>query len=474
MQQSLPPDSQDTLLYRDDKPLPSARIAIDDLSLEIIAGPHKGMKLPLRRESVLIGRGHWCDLCLENDFHSSKQHAELSLSEEGVLVRDLSSRNGITVNQVRVREAYLDVNATLTVGQSKMVLHAKPHKQQLELCYYDRSRQLVGQSPAMRKLFAQMERLGPMDFPVLLSGETGVGKTCIARAIHLQSERHKKPFVVVNCGAISPSLVESLFFGYEKGAFTGANKTHRGYFEQADGGTLFLDEIGELPLELQPRLLDVLEQGKVQRLGSESTQDVDFRVLSATHRNLLHEARAKTFREDLFYRLAVVTLKVPPLRDRAEDIPLLIDWLAQDWKLEQNVSLTPQALSRLQQFPWPGNVRQLRNVLKRSVVLASFEHDQSEAIQLDAEDIHLPSVEETLSLETSPTPETSTPPQSMGQTQPVGSLKDLLESTEKQALLNALNKHDWNVAASARSLDITRAWLYKRIKKYGFEPPESV
>ncbi len=224
---------------------------------------------------------------------------------------------------------------------------------------------------------------------------------------------------------------------------------------------------------MQPRLLDVLERGKVQRLGSESTQDVDFRVLSATHRNLLHEARAKTFREDLFYRLAVVTLKVPPLRDRAEDIPLLIDWLAQDWKLEQNVSLTPQALSRLQQFPWPGNVRQLRNVLKRSVVLASFEHDQSEAIQLDAEDIHLPSVDETLSLETSPTPETSTPPTSTGKTQPVDSLKDLLESTEKQALLNALNEHDWNVAASAKSLDITRAWLYKRIKKYGFEPPSS-
>lgn len=293
--------------------LASKRIKTEDATLLVIDGPHKGHTLHLEEEIVLIGRGNWCDLVLAKDRQISKEHAELRITEEGIVLRDLNSRNGVFLNQIRVLEAFLPDSAVIQVGESTLQLQTQAIHKEITVPYHDKSQLLVGCSSKMRKIFSMMARLGPQDIPIVLTGETGTGKTSMARAIHEQSARHKGPFVIVNCGALSPSLIEGLFFGYEKGAFTGAAQKHRGFFEQADGGTLFLDELGELPLELQPKLLDVLERGKVRRLGGEREQTVNFRLISSTHRDLGTEVESGHFRRDLFYRVAVSEIHIPPL-----------------------------------------------------------------------------------------------------------------------------------------------------------------
>lgn len=444
----------------------SNKMAVEDWALEVIDGPHKGLKVALDRELLLIGRAEWCDLCLSNDRLASKEHAELVLTTKGLLLRDLDSRNGIQINQLQVLQAYVPEGTQIKLGQSTLLLRSQQRQTEIELQFHDGSQTLVGKSPPMRKLFSQFQRLKRRDISVLLFGETGTGKSRIAQTLHQQSEHASGPFVTVNCGALSASLIESLFFGHTQGAFTGANQSHKGYFEQANGGTLFLDEIGELPLELQPRLLDVLERNVVKRLGSEQEHPVDFRLISATHQDLKALIEQGRFRRDLYYRLAVFQMHVPSLRERVEDIPLLAEWLLHDMEPDLHFMVTPAAVRKLQGFLWPGNVRELRNVLMRATAMVDILGDPDALHYLDADDIELPEFVPPIG---SPLSESSSQGASAVEQVIPGQITDLkafMEETEREVLLQALIQHEWNVTRAAKSLSITRAWLHKRINKY--------
>ncbi|WP_303721871.1 sigma-54-dependent Fis family transcriptional regulator [Malonomonas rubra] len=237
-------------------------------------------------------------------------------------------------------------------------------------------RNLVGSSPAMREVFRKIRLYGPSDAAVVITGETGAGKELVAQALHEESDRHAGPFAALNCTAISDQLLESELFGHERGAFTGAIREHRGYFERADAGTLFLDEIGDMPLHIQAKMLRVLEDGKVQRVGGEKSYQVDVRIIGATNVPLEQAVAEGQFRADLYHRLAILRIHLPALRDRSEDIPLLADMFLQQFNVKYGKGvqrLTPEAIRLLQSYLWPGNVRELRNVLERVVVEAETE-----------------------------------------------------------------------------------------------------
>ncbi|MFO1434655.1 MAG: sigma 54-interacting transcriptional regulator [Candidatus Competibacteraceae bacterium] len=234
--------------------------------------------------------------------------------------------------------------------------------------------EMIGQSEALRRVQEKIEQVAPSTLTVLIEGETGVGKELVVRAIHRRSSRRDRPLIKVNCAALPPTLIEAELFGYEKGAFTGAGKTHKGYFELAHGGTLLLDEIGELPLELQPKLLEFLQTGEFERIGGERPRQVDVRVITATNRKLAEEVKHGRFRQDLYYRLNVYTITVPPLRQRREDIPLLATSLVKTFArmLDKPIARIPQAImDQFLQYDWPGNIRELENVLKRAVLTTS-------------------------------------------------------------------------------------------------------
>jgi DNA-binding NtrC family response regulator len=287
-------------------------------------------------------------------------HAELSHDDAGVRVRDLGSRNGTFVDGVRVNDAWLTHECVLMLGATEVLFTPAHGSVEIAASATESFGPLKGSSLLMRELFAQLENFARTDSTVLINGETGVGKELVAEAIALASPRKDGPLVVVDCSALAPTLVESELFGHEKGAFTGAVASREGVFERAKGGTVFLDEIGELPLELQPRLLRVLERREVQRLGGKAPVAVDVRILAATHRSLEEEVNKGRFRADLFYRLSVLRVEVPPLRSRKEDIPQLISHFG-----GAGFSPSEATLKRLVAHDWPGNVRELRNAVER-------------------------------------------------------------------------------------------------------------
>ena len=301
---------------------------------------------------------------------------------------------------------------------------------------------MIGKSEAIRKVSAMIEKAAPGSVTVLIVGETGSGKELAARAVHDLSPRANKPFVALNCGAISPQLIESELFGHERGAFTGAIGRHAGAFEQARGGTLFLDEVGELPLELQPKLLRVLEEKKFRRVGGIEEVDADIRVVAATHRHLEALVREGKFREDLYFRLFAIPILLPPLRERPEDIGLLADHfmvqLQGGGPSGACKTLSPGALEKLMQHSWKGNIRELKNVMTRSLLFAAGDRIQAEEVLFLA-----------TSLPLAPEP----PGLSLG-------------NTEKQAILTALKDNDWNKKRTAAVLGIAKSTLFNKIKEY--------
>ena len=302
----------------------------------------------------------------------SRFHCELIGDARGVRVRDLGSKNGTILDGVRVHDAEPKDGSLVRLGRAVVRIGLTAEPQALRLSTKARFGGLVGESTALRACFALLERAAATTATVLIDGETGTGKGAMAEAIHGESARRDKPFVIVDCGAMSPTLLDSELFGHEKGAFTGAERTRIGAFEEADGGTLFLDEIGELPLDLQPKLLRVLENREVRRLGQNSRRPVDFRLIAATNRDLRGEVNAGRFRSDLYYRLAVVKLTAPPLRSRPEDLPALCHAILTSLgatAAEVAAMTSPAVLARLAGSAWPGNVRELRNYLERSLVL---------------------------------------------------------------------------------------------------------
>ncbi len=307
---------------------------------------------------------------------------------------------------------------------------------------------MIGQSPLMKEVFRLIEKAGPTDKAILIQGESGTGKELVAQALHRASLRRDRPLVVVNCAALPETLLESELFGHEKGAFTGAVSAKPGLFEVADGGTLFIDEIGELPGALQAKLLRALEDGSIRRIGSLKERRVNIRLLAATNRNLAKEVEEGRFREDLYYRINVMSLVLPPLRERKEDIPLLVDhFLGPPWQIE------PAAMEAIMQYSWPGNVRQLINAIDRAKILADDHVIRLRDLPPEVVG-HSPAASST-----SPSAPTAA----------AGSLQ--LAEVQKNHVLQVLQREGWNKARAARALGISRRSLYRLLEKYDIRPP---
>ncbi|WP_375754408.1 sigma 54-interacting transcriptional regulator [Corallococcus exercitus] len=374
----------------------------------------------------------------------SRVHLELQARPEGVRVRDVGSRNGTWSLGVRVHEVTVASEARFTLGKTTLLVLPEASDEAGTPAPRTSFGRALGQSAAMQRLFGVLERTARSAFSVLLLGETGTGKELLAEALHQASPRAAKPFVIVDCGAVVPSLIESELFGHAKGAFTGAHADRQGQLVNAHGGTVFLDEVGELPLELQPKLLRVLESGTVRRVGDNAARDVDVRVVAATHRDLKAEVAAGRFRADLYYRLAVVPVRVPALRERAEDIPLLARHVFEQAG-HPDFPLTDALVQRLVGYDWPGNVRELRNFVHR--VLA-------------AGDVELPDAK---------------PVSAVTATKDLSALtfkeakEHMVEAFTREYLTALLAKCDNNISEVARTAGLARSHVHGLLHRYGLK-----
>jgi DNA-binding NtrC family response regulator len=342
------------------------RLRVPGARLVVQRGPDRGRAFKLEREEAVIGAAPTCDLQL-NDDTVSRSHFSLRSLPEGHLLTDLESSNGTFVDGRRVQRVFVVPGDKIELGRTRLKLEAAHETVDLTLSRAEAFGNYRGRSTAARRVIALCEKIAREDVTVLLLGETGTGKDTIAEALHEAGPRATGPFAVIDCGAIAPGLIESELFGHEKGAFTGAHAERPGIFREAHHGTVFLDEIGELPRELQPKLLRVLERREVKPLGATRSVPVDVRVIAATNRNLRLDVNRGLFREDLFYRLNVVSLSLPPLRERPDDIPMLA---AHFWKqIVPEGGLPAEFVEPLLRHSWPGNVRELRNRVERAAWL---------------------------------------------------------------------------------------------------------
>ena len=387
-------DEDATTTYADERAR-DLTLRVRAATLKVVAGPDIGRSARIDRPTFIVGTGDAADLRL-TDSTVSREHLRLSLQPIGLHVRDGGSKNGTWIGSVRLSDATLAADTTIEIGATTLFLHIEPASLDLPLSSSASFGDAIGVSPSMRHLFAVLGRAARSEVSVLLEGESGVGKEVLARAIHAESKRADKAFVAVDCGAIPSTLIESELFGHERGAFTGAMQAREGVFAQADGGTLFLDEIGELPLDMQPKLLRVLEQREVRPLGGRGPRAVDVRIIAATNRRLAEAAHNDEFRRDLFYRLAVARVTIPPLRDRPEDVVPLARAFLRIAAREAAANLPEDFCAMLSAYSWPGNVRELRNVIERYCVLGMRDADglfdgSQRPIAASAEDLsHLP------------------------------------------------------------------------------------
>jgi DNA-binding NtrC family response regulator len=340
----------------------------------------------------------------------------------------------------------------------KRALEVKTHQQEAEYLkdelktVYGQGK-IIGEDARMKEVFSLIEQVAPSDTSVLITGESGTGKELVASALHYLSHRCERPFVKLNCGALTQSLIESELFGHVRGAFTGAIKDKNGRFSLADNGSIFLDEIGEVTLATQVKLLRVLQEGEFEAVGSDRTSTVNVRVIAATNRNLKEEISKGNFREDLYYRLNVITIELPPLRERGEDVLLLAEWFLTSYSKRYNKTIkgfTKETQEALLNYNWPGNVRELENIVERAVVLC---REQEITMQLLPTDIRSPQLDLNCI------------------SRQGRKLPDLLEEIEKNLLLEALNKHHWVQTKAASALGITRTTLQYRMQKFELVPP---
>ena len=363
-------DEVATLLRRPTTP-PSHAAVYD---LVVLEGPDRGLVFRFdasRPSRVLVGQSPSCDLRL-SDRAVSRRHASLELTSRGLLLTDLGSTNGTTTNSMPIVAVYLGGGELVRVGQTTLGVSLVTVSAPAALSTAIGFGRLIGASPEMRRLYPILMRLAAVDAPVLIEGETGTGKEVLAESLHEASRRSGKPFVVFDCTAVQPTLLESALFGHERGAFTGAVTSTKGCFEEAHGGTLLIDEIGDLDIALQPKLLRAIERGEVQRVGSNRWSKVDVRVLSATRRDLDHEISVGRFRDDLFYRLAVARIELPPLRNRRGDVGVLARHF---WQLlgGDDAPMPEALLARLEDYAWPGNVRELHNKIASYLALGDVD-----------------------------------------------------------------------------------------------------
>jgi DNA-binding NtrC family response regulator len=380
----------------------------------------------------------------------SRFHCRIT-RENGVWrVVDSGSTNGTKLDGVRVRDADVADGSALTMGDSIVRLKAGDAQRHDVVPTIPAFGALVGTSLPMRRLFALLEKVADTDINVLIEGESGTGKELVASEIMQRSGRADRPFIVVDCGAISPSLVESELFGHVRGAFTGADRDRVGAFEAADGGTVFLDEIGELPLDLQPKLLRALEAKEIRRVGENRPRRVDVRVISATNRSLEREVNKGRFREDLYFRLAVISARVPPLRERVDDLGVLVrSFLAQLGVPEEQRLFGPNVIAEMAKHDWPGNVRELRNYVERSVVLQSAWPDSAQELSTHG---HVSSSE----------------PAGIDLTVPFRTAKDsVIDAFERAYLSQLLEAAGGNMSKAARMAGMDRMYLHRIVQKHG-------
>ena len=420
--------------------------------LVVSAGPDSGKELISDKERIRIGAHSSNDLVLAEDRTASRHHFEVQYTERGYLLVDLNSTNGTFLDGRRIERAYLSPGSQMRAGSSTLTFSPIDEEVTVEP---DRDGQLgdmIGQSVKMRQIFGLIKKIAPMDVSVVIQGETGTGKELVARAIHENSSRKKGPMVVLDCGAIPPNLIESELFGHEKGAFTGAIASRPGAFERANGGTIFLDELGELRLDLQPKLLRVLENREVRRVGGNEVLEVDVRLIAATNRDLVKEIQAGNFREDLYFRLSVIGIQLPPLRQRRDDIPHILRKELADPEIvtkHGRKHFTAGALSVLMAYPWPGNIRELMNVLSHVLTFTDGEeidtHHLPARVQGQQKEQPLP-FNEHLSFK--------------------DAKEQLLENFEREYITQVLRRCDGNISRAARESGLHRKSIERLVKKY--------
>jgi transcriptional regulator with PAS, ATPase and Fis domain len=431
-------------------------LMLQKAKLLMISGKEQGREVVIDKDVFTIGAGSQNDLIVP-DPAASRRHCEIHQRTDGFMLRDLGSTNGTLVQGVRVCEVYLTQGVEFQVGTVRLIFCPLHETVSYPLSPRESFGRLNGASTAMRRVFHLAETYAKTDAAILIQGETGTGKELLADALHAHSTRSKKPFVVIDCGALAKGVIESELFGHAKGSFTGAGSERIGAFEQADGGTVFLDEIGELDLSLQPKLLRALEKKEVRRMGANTVRHVDVRIIAATNRNLEREVREGRFREDLYYRLSIVKIELPPLRQRKDDIPLLVECFLKELTGSGDPNAWPdfeRSMALFRQHDWPGNARELRNVVEMAVrgvagkidlgaclTLGRINEAESGAVKEGATDM----------------------PFKLAKNQLVGHF-------EKDYIEKLLERNGGNISRAAREAQIERAYLQRLVRKHGLNP----
>jgi DNA-binding NtrC family response regulator len=429
----------------------AARKHVGAAQLRVLDGPDRGVEIELPQAGVVIGTDKACDVVLTDQF-VSRRHCSVAPTAAGFSITDLGSSNGTVIDGVSVTKVVAPPGVALRIGKTLVQLMPADEVVDIPPSKSDHFGALYGDSFPMRQVFAILERASKSNAPVLFLGESGTGKELMARGVHDASPRAKGPFVVFDCGASTETLIESDLFGHTKGAFTGAASDRVGAFAAAHGGTLFLDEIGDLPVGLQPKLLRMLEAGEVIPLGGRKSEKYDVRIVAATHRDVYGEVARGGFRGDLYYRLAVVEIHVPPLRQRSGDLAKLIAMFLERAGAPQLASqVGGPALERLERYHWPGNVRELRNVITRAVALAGPDDDFQS----------LPFVLR---------PTAAAPDQAVvaRADRPFHEAKDeLVAKFEREYLTDLVTRAGGNLSQAARIAGLERKFLYKLLERAG-------
>lgn len=425
-------------------------LKLQQAQLRVVDGPDKGLKKIIPPHGLVAGKTPSCNFVLTDPAVSAK-HFRVIPADEGYRIQDLGSRNGTWFHGARLSDICLGRKESFKVGKSTLRLELLSSHQEYPLSQSSSFGGMIGGSVPMRQVFALLERAARTDSTLLLEGESGTGKDLAAETVHIFSARKDRPFIVVDCGRMQPDLIESLLFGYRKGAFTGAESDRMGAFEAAKGGTIFLDEIGEIEPALQPRLLRVLEKKEVQRLGETAYRPVDVRLIAATNRDLESEIERGQFRKDLFYRLSVLQVHMPALRDRREDIPAIASAIIGQLKpgMDHREVLSDEVLAVLASHDWPGNVRELRNYIERLLVFPEW----AASVEMK-----------------SPTGKPRAPAISIDL--PFQNARDMfIEHFEEEYVTELLEDSGGVVSHAAQKAKISRQTLYRLIDKYGIAKP---
>ncbi len=436
--------------------------------LRVKDGPDRGAQITVARSRVTIGRSAVNDLVL-TDTSVSGTHAELVIGDSGVLIHDLDSTNGTFVSNTRVKSAWIEPGNDVKVGKTEFQL-LSADEVQVPISDEDHFGALHGKSAVMREVFATLERVAPTEMSVMIGGETGTGKELVARALHDESNRAQGPFVVLDCGSMPRELAEASILGHKKGSFTGAFSDRPGCFEEANGGTLFLDEIGELPLDLQPKLLRVLDRREVQRVGESQVRKVDVRIVAATHRDLRMMVGQGLFREDLYFRLSVMAVDMPPLRERGGDVIMLADRFLEDFVRQYSGAAKPRmsdaARDALVAEPFPGNVRQLKNIIQRAAHLCR-------GGVIEPSDLHLGRREDprAVAAQHAATEQRATSAGGFDEALLSAPFKDakqqMVDNFEREYFGRLLERTDGNLSRASAEAGITRYYLRELLKRLG-------